>query len=81
MRWTIKECSFVQRLDERERDRVIGLSRQPHIDPVLISNNCRSKSHFDGATGKASGSLNWLNYLSFHAAGILPFVFHRATEK
>src|SRR5882724_8927180 len=60
MRWTIKECSFVQRLDERERDSVLGLACQPHIDPVLISNDWRSNTHFEGATGKASGSLNWL---------------------
>ena len=55
MRWTIKECSFVQRLDERERDSVLGLSCQPHIDPVLISNDWRSKSHFEGANLSVSG--------------------------
>jgi hypothetical protein len=75
MRWTIKECSFVQRFDERERDSVIVLSGQPHIDPVLISNDWRSKSHFEGTTDKASGSLNWLiGELSFSCAQILPFL-------
>ncbi len=51
MRRTIKERSFVQRLDERERDSVLGLSCQPHIDPVLISNDWRS-SHFQSATAR-----------------------------
>jgi hypothetical protein len=83
MRWTIKECSFVQRLDERERDSVLGLSCQPYIDLVLISNDCRSKSHFESATGKASGSLNWLTgELSFSCARDSAFfVFHPATTK
>jgi hypothetical protein len=83
MRWTIKECSFVQRLDERERDSVLGLACQPHIDPVLISNDCRSKSHFEGATGKASGSLNWLmGELSFSRARDSVFLgLHSATTK
>jgi hypothetical protein len=55
MRWTIKECSFVQRLDESERDSVLGFSRQPHIDPVLISNDWRSRIHFEGANLSVSG--------------------------
>src|SRR5436190_20981300 len=83
MRWTIKECSFIQRLDERERDSVLGLSCQPHIDPVLISNDWRSNTHFEGATGKASGSLNWLTgELSFSCARHSAlFAFHPATTK
>jgi hypothetical protein len=52
MRWTIKERSFVQRLDERERDSVLGLSCQPHIDPVLISNDWWSRSHSKGITAR-----------------------------
>ena len=52
MRWTIKECSFVQRLDERERDSVLGLSCQPDIDPVLISNDWWSRSHSEGAAAR-----------------------------
>src|SRR5258705_10544033 len=83
MRWTIKECSFVQRLDERERDSVLGLACQPHIDPVLISNDYRSKSHFEGATGKASGSLNWLmGEFSFSCARDSVFLgLHSTTTK
>ena len=55
--------------------RVLGLSCRPHIDPVLISNDWRSRSHFEGATGKASGSLNWLmGELCFHVREILPFL-------
>src|SRR5262245_54505832 len=49
MRWTIEECTFIQRLDEGERDSVLSLSCQPHIDPVLISNNWRPRIHFEGA--------------------------------
>ena len=49
--------------------RVLVLSGQPHIDPVLISNDWRSKSHLEGATDKASGLLNWLiGELSFSCA-------------
>jgi hypothetical protein len=83
MRWTIKECSFVQRLDERERDSVVGLACQPYINPVLISNDWRSRSHFEGATGKASGSLNWLmEELSFSRARDSVFLgLHPATTK
>jgi hypothetical protein len=83
MRWTIKECSLVQRLDKRKRDHVLGLSCQPDIDPVLISNDCRSKSHFESASGKASGSLNWLmGELSFSCArDSAVFVLHPATTK
>ena len=55
MRWTIKECSFVQRLDERKRDSGLGLSCQPHIDPVLISNDWRSRHHFEAANLSVSG--------------------------
>ena len=58
MRWTIKECSFVQRLDKRKRDQVLGLSCQPHIDPVLISNDWRSKSHFEGATARTKSTVS-----------------------
>jgi hypothetical protein len=83
LRWTIKECSFVQRLDEREWDAVLGLACEPHIDLVLISNDWRSNNHFEGATGKANGSLNWLmGELSFsYARDIAFFVFHPATTK
>ena len=83
MRCTIKECSFVQCLDERERDSVLGLACQPHIDPVLISNDWRSKSHFESATGKPSGSLNWLiGELSFSRARDSVFLgLHSATTK
>ena len=63
--------------------RVLGLSCQPHIDLVLISNDWRSKSHFEGATGKASGSLNWtIGELSFsRARDSAFFVFHTAMTK
>ena len=74
MRWTIKECSFVERFDEPERDSVLGFVCQLYIDPVLIFNDCWSNTHFDGATGKAIGSLNWLmGELSFHVRQILSF--------
>ena len=82
MCWTIKKCSFVQRLDERERDQVFGLACQPYIDLVLISNHCRSNIHFQG-TGKASGSWNWLiEDLSFlRARDSAFFSFNPATAK
>jgi hypothetical protein len=64
-------------------DSALGLACQPHIDLVLISNDWRSKSHFEGATGKASGSLNWLmGELSFSRARDSVFLgLHPATTK
>ena len=65
--------------------RVLVLSGQPHIDPVLISNDWRSKSHLEGATDKASGLLNWLiGELSFSCARDSAFLrygeIHRAVN-
>ena len=48
MRWTTKQSSFVQRLDEREQDEILRLFCQPHIDLVLISDDCWDNGHIEG---------------------------------